>query len=187
MRLAEEGSAGRYGFYEAIDYTPSRLPSGQAKVVVRSFMAHHQGMSFLALAYLLVGRRMQQRFEAEPLFQATLLLLQERIPKATAFFAHTSELAEHQMAADSQGTPLRVFTSPDTPNPEVHLLSNGRYHVMITAAGGGYSRWQDLAITRWREDSTRDNWGTFCYIRDVDQRPVLVDDISADAYAREQF
>ncbi len=167
MRLDEEGIAGRYGFYEAIDYTPSRLPSGQTKVVVRSFMAHHQGMSFLALAYLLLGRPMQQRFEAEPLFQATLLLLQERIPKATAFFAHTSELAEHQMAVGSQDTPLRVFSSPDTPNPEVHLLSNGRYHVMITAAGGGYSRWQDLAITRWREDSTRDNWGTFCYIRDV--------------------
>lgn len=166
-RLAEEGFAGKYGFYEAIDYTPARLPSGQTKVVVRSFMAHHQGMSFLALAYLLLGRPMQQRFESEPLFQATLLLLQEKIPRATTFFAHTSELAEQQIAGGAPETPIRVFKSPDTPHPEVHLLSNSRYHVMITAAGGGYSRWQDLAITRWREDSTCDNWGTFCYIRDV--------------------
>ena len=63
--------------------------------------------------------------------------------------------------------PVRVFSSPDTPIPEVQLLSNGRYHVMVTNAGGGYSRWKDLAVTRWREDSTCDNWGTFCYIRDV--------------------
>jgi len=166
-RLTEEGFAGRYGFYEAIDYTPSRLPPGQTKVIVRSFMAHHQGMSFLALAYLLLGRPMQQRFETEPLFLATMLLLQERIPKATTFFAHTTELAEQQTAAGTQETPMRIFTGPNTSHPEVHLLSNGRYHVMITAAGGGYSRWQDLAITRWREDSTCDNWGTFCYIRDV--------------------
>ena len=62
---------------------------------------------------------------------------------------------------------MRVFSSPDTPIPEVQLLSNGRYHVMITNAGGGYSRWKDIAVTRWREDSTCDNWGTFCYLRDV--------------------
>ena len=67
--------------------------------------------------------------------------------------------------------------------PEVQLLSNGRYHVMVTNAGGGYSRWKDLAVTRWREDSTCDNWGTFCYIRDVTERRVLVDRVSADAQA----
>jgi cyclic beta-1,2-glucan synthetase len=166
-RLTAEGFAGKYGFYEAIDYTASRLPPGQTKVIVRSFMAHHQGMSFLSLASLLLGRPMQQRFESEPLFQATLLLLQEKIPKATTFYAHTSELAGHQMAGGGQEAPLRVFKSPDSPYPEAHLLSNSRYHVMITAVGGGYSRWQDLDITRWREDSTCDNWGTFCYIRDV--------------------
>ena len=82
------------GFYEAIDYTPSRLPRGQSSAVVRSFMAHHQGMSFLSLAYLLLDRPMQKRFESEPLFQATMLLLQERVPKATAFYAHTTELSE---------------------------------------------------------------------------------------------
>ena len=93
-RLAAEGVEGKFGFYEAIDYTPSRLPRGQSSAVVRSFMAHHQGMSFLSLAYLLLGRPMQKRFESEPLFQATMLLLQERVPKATAFYAHTTELSE---------------------------------------------------------------------------------------------
>ena len=95
QRLAAEGVMGTYGFYEAIDYTPSRLPRGQSSAVVRSFMAHHQGMSFLSLAYLLLDRPMQKRFESEPMFQATMLLLQERIPKATAFYcAHRRALRE---------------------------------------------------------------------------------------------
>ena len=169
-RLAAEGFETRYGFYEAIDYTPSRLPPGQSRAVVRSFMAHHQGMSLLSLAHLLLDRPMQKRFASVPAFQATMLLLQERIPKATAFYAHTTDLAEHQMASSAPEMPIRVFTSPDTPNPEVQLLSNGRYHVMVTNSGGGYSRWKDLAVTRWREDRTRDDWGTFCFIRDVTSR-----------------
>jgi cyclic beta-1,2-glucan synthetase len=169
-RLAAEGFEGEFGFYEAIDYTPSRLPRGQSSAVVRSYMAHHHGMSFLSLAHLLLDRPMQKRFESDPLFQATMLLLQERIPKASAFYAHTTEISEHHMASSALEMPIRVFSSPDTPNPEVQLLSNGRYHVMITNAGSGYSRWNDLAVTRWREDGTRDNWGTFCYIRDVTSR-----------------
>ncbi len=94
QRLAAEGLEGEYGFYEAIDYTPSRLPRGKSSAVVRSFMAHHQGMSLLSLAYLLLDRPMQKRFESDPLFQATTLLLQERVPKATAFYWHTAELSE---------------------------------------------------------------------------------------------
>ena len=140
-RLSAEGFEGKYGFYEAIDYTPSRLPRGQSSAVVRSFMAHHQGMSLLSLAYLLLDRPMQKRFESEPVFQATMLLLQERVPKATAFYSHIAESSDIQ---DSSGAdmPVRVFSSPDTPIPEVQLLSNGRYHVMVTNAGGGYSRWK---------------------------------------------
>ena len=168
QRLAAAGFAGRFGFYEAIDYTPSRLPRGQASAVVRSFMAHHQGMSLLALAYLLLDRPMQRRFESAPLFQATTLLLQERIPKTPSFHSHTTgDITDFRPSANGQEAPVRVFTSPNTALPQVQLLSNGRYHVMVTNAGGGYSRWKDLAVTRWREDTTCDPWGTFCYLRDV--------------------
>ncbi len=169
-RLAAEGLETRYGLYEAIDYTPSRLPPGQSRVVVQSFMAHHQGMSLLSLANLLLDRPMQKRFESVPMFQATRLLLQERIPTKTVLPAHTTDIAEHRMASIAAEMPNRVFTTPDTSSPAVQLLSNGRYHVMVTNAGGGYSRWQDLAVTRWREDRTCDNWGTFCYLRDVTSR-----------------
>lgn len=167
QRMADDGFVGKYGFFEAIDYTPARQRRGQSHVVVHSFMAHHQGMSLLALDYLLLNQPMQQRFVADRLFQAVLLLLQERIPKATTLFSHTAELADARSVSTIDETPIRVFTSPDTPVPEVQLLSNGRYHVMVTNAGGGYSRWNDLAVTRWREDGTRDNWGSFCYIREL--------------------
>ncbi len=166
QRLAGEGMVGKYGMFEAIDYTPARQRRGKSSAVVRSFMAHHQGMSLLALAYLLLQRPMQRRFEADRLFQASMLLLQERIPKATALFSHTAELVELRATPVAAEMPVRRFDSPDTPVPEVQLLSNGRYHVMLTNAGGGYSRWKDLAVTRWQEDGTCDNWGSFCYIRD---------------------
>ena len=167
QQLAAEGLAGKYGFYEAVDYTPSRLRRGETHAVIRSFMAHHQGMSLLSLAYLLLGRPMQRRFESDPLFQATMLLLQERVPRATAMHAHAAELSQIRAAEEFPEMPMRILATPDTPIPEVQLLSNGRYHVMVTNAGGGSSRWKDLSVTRWREDSTCDNWGSFCYLRDV--------------------
>src|SRR5450830_1212729 len=171
QKMAALGFMGKYGFYEAIDYTPARLPRGQEFAVVRSFMAHHQGMGFLAMSYLLHDRPMQRRFEADPLFQATMLVLQERVPKAGAFQAHTTDtgelLAGRSTASDS-AMPMRIIGQASTAQPEVQLLSNGRYHVMVTSSGGSYSRWKDLAVTRWREDATTDNWGNFCYVRDVD-------------------
>jgi cyclic beta-1,2-glucan synthetase len=169
QRLATNGLAGPFGFYEAIDYTPSRLPRGQTSAVIRSFMAHHQGMTLLSLAYQLLDRPMQQRFASAPSFQATAMLLQERIPKTTAFFSDThGEITSERASESPLESPIRVLDSPNTPHPEVQLLSNGRYHVMVTNAGGGYSRWKDLAVTRWREDSTRDHWGSFCYLRDLE-------------------
>ena len=166
-RLEDNNMVGKYGFYEAVDYSPSRLPRGQSSIIIHSFMAHHEGMSLLSLAYLILDRPMQKRFESDHMFQATMLLLQERIPKATAFYSYTAGISDIHTITGVSEMPVRVLDTPDTPIPEVHLLSNGRYNVMVTNAGGGYSSWKDLAVTRWREDSTRDNWGSFCYIRDL--------------------
>jgi cyclic beta-1,2-glucan synthetase len=165
--LARGDLLGPCGFYEAIDYTPARLPTDRDRAVVRSYMAHHQGMSLLAIGYALLDRPMQRRFAAAPSFLATELLLQERVPRAPAIFPHPAEISPGASAASGEEHDLRVFTTPNTPAPEVHLLSNGHYHVAITNAGGGYSRWRDLAVTRWHEDPTRDGWGTFGYLREV--------------------
>ncbi|WP_447593896.1 GH36-type glycosyl hydrolase domain-containing protein [Aquipseudomonas campi] len=167
QRLADLGLAGPFGLYEAIDFTPARLPRGQQSAVVQSFMAHHQGMSLLALAYVLLDRPMQRRFESDPQFQATALLLQERIPKTAAQYLHAASAPDADAAARVVETKLRVYADPDRRRPAVQLLSNGRYHVMVSSAGGGYSRCNELAVTRWHEDISADNWGMFCYLRDV--------------------
>ena len=167
QRLAAEGFEGELGFYEAIDYTPARLPHGHSHALVRTYMAHHQAITFLSLAQVLLDGRMPKRFASDPAFQATALLLQERIPRASAFYSPATTASDTRTVPTGAETGVRSFTGADTPAPDVQLLSNGRYHVMITNAGGGYSRWKDLAVTRWREDTTCDNWGTFCYIRDL--------------------
>lgn len=166
-RLKDEGFAGSYGFYEAVDYTAARIPRGHSRAVIQSYMAHHQGMSFLSLAYVLLNQPMQKRFESDASFQATLLLLQERVPKATAFHSQTAETAEVRFGSVGDEAPVRFFGNANTITPEIQLLSNGRYHVMVTNSGGGYSHWKDVAVTRWREDTTRDQWGTFCFLRDT--------------------
>ncbi len=168
QRLAAEGREGAYGFYEAVDYTRSRLRPGENSATIRSFMAHHQGMSLLALVNLLQGYPMHRRFMACPVLKAADLLLQERVPKtAASVFVDDLLLQAPRALSVERASGMQVFTNPAPPAPEVHLLSNGRYNVVISTAGGGYSRWRDLAVTRWREDSTRDCWGTFVYLRDV--------------------
>lgn len=168
--LAGQGFLGTYGFYEAIDYTPARVPRGKLHAVVQTFMAHHQGMSLMAFAHVLFDQPMQRRFMSDPLVRATELLLQERVPKKGAtLHPHAAEVsAAARPASADVGAIMRVFTDPNTRFPEVHLLSNGRYHVMATHAGGSASRWRNLAVTRWREDATCDGWGTFIYLRDHD-------------------
>ncbi|MEO6719555.1 MAG: glucoamylase family protein [Ferruginibacter sp.] len=165
--LRESGFEGKYGFYEAVDYTPSRLVRKQTYTLIKSFMAHHQGMSFLSLAYLLLDQPMQKYFESDVQIKATLLLLQEKVPRVATFYS-PSVHAEDISTVPYEDQSLRVINTPHTLIPEVKLLSNGRYHVMVTNSGGGYSKWKNIAVTRWREDATCDNWGTFCYIRDLD-------------------
>ncbi len=166
-RLAADDRIGMHGFYEAVDYTPSRLPTDKPSITIKSYMAHHQGMALLSLAYTLLDRPMQRRWNLDPALRATDLLLQERVPRAPSVFPHPAEVSEVRTLASDATDDMRVFTTPDTPAPEVHLLSNGRYHVAFTNAGAGYSRCDNLAVTRWQEDSTRDCWGTFLYLRDV--------------------
>ena len=125
-------------------------------------------MSLLALVNLLRVNPMHRRFLACPVLKAADLLLQERVPRTTASFFVADLVPDASRTPPGEGEPvMRVFTNPELPVPEVHLLSNGRYHVAISNAGGGYSRWHDLAVTRWREDATRDCWGMFVYLRDV--------------------
>ncbi|MGD0023744.1 MAG: glucoamylase family protein [Xanthobacteraceae bacterium] len=167
VRLAKVGGRGRYGCYEALDYTKARLPEGTDVAVVRAYMAHHQGMSVVAIADALHDGAMRKRFHAEPIIQATELLLQERMPHDVAMSEPLTEVQGAARIGEPVSSTLRRFNSPHDLTPRTHLLSNGRYAVMITAAGSGYSRWRDMAVTRWREDVTCDHWGTYVFLRDT--------------------
>jgi cyclic beta-1,2-glucan synthetase len=167
-RLAALGARGRYGFYEALDFTPTRLPEGQDVAIVRAYMAHHQGMTVVALANSLLDGAMRARFHAEPSVRATELLLQERTPRdVTLAHPRAEEVGTAATVRDLELPAVRRLRTPHGATLEALLLSNGRYAVMLTAAGSGYSRWGDVAITRWREDVTRDDWGAYVFLRDV--------------------
>jgi cyclic beta-1,2-glucan synthetase len=170
-RLAGMGALGRYGFFEALDFTRSRLPDGEDFAIVRNFMAHHQGMTIVAIANALHDGQMRARFHREPMIQACELLLQERMPRNVAV-AHprAEEVKASAPEARAEAPAVRrivASTGGAASRPITHLLSNGRYAVMLTVAGAGYSRWRDIAVTRWREDATRDDWGSYIFLRDT--------------------
>ncbi|HVZ90678.1 MAG TPA: glucoamylase family protein [Rhizomicrobium sp.] len=167
-RLALLGARGAYGWYEALDYTRTRVPEGAKYAIVRAYMAHHQAMTLVAIGNALHEGAMRARFHAEPIVQAAELLLQERMPRDVAL-AHSppEQVSPSVREATIEPEIQRRYDSPHSRAPRTHVLSNGRYSVMLTAAGSGNSRWRDVALTRWREDVTRDCWGSYIFLRDV--------------------
>jgi cyclic beta-1,2-glucan synthetase len=164
-RLSQIDMLGRYGFYEAADFTPARLALGQDYAIVRSYMAHHQGMIMLALDNFLNDEAMVWRFHAEPRVQSVELLLQERVPSAAPLEYPTQQVAQATPAPPALNTtpwPVPV----DAAMPQVHFLSNGRYSLLLTSAGSSYSQWQDTSLTRWRADTTLEEWGCWLYVKD---------------------
>ena len=165
-RLKDFGMGGPMGLYEAIDFTRESKRDGERGVVIYSYMAHHQGMSLLALDDILHGAAMQRRFHDDLRIRAFESLLFERVPQARLPLDETQTSAPVVRPALNEEPAERAWKE-DTAVPRVHLQGNGRYALMLTNSGGGYSRWNDFDLTRWRSDTTLDNWGSFLYIRDV--------------------
>ena len=168
-RLERAGLAGRFGFYEALDYEPRTVERegttpGDPEVV-RAFFAHHQGMSLVAFANVLCDDVFVRRFHADPRVQATELLLQERIPREAILSAPLPANA----VGPSPEVPefaTRRFKSPHTASAHTQFLSNGRYTVALTNTGGGFSAWDGLSVTRRRDDRTLEHGGQYIYLRD---------------------
>ncbi|MBI4786241.1 MAG: cellobiose phosphorylase [Chloroflexi bacterium] len=167
-RLDKLGMLGMEGFYESVDLTPARLVPGETHAIVRSYMAHHQGMILLSLVNYLREDVMVRRFHADPLVKSVELLLQERVPfdapldstqPDDGHIAHRDPSPAQAVAA-----PWRAPVHADA--PQAHFLSNGRYGVLITSAGAGYSSWEQVDLTRWRADTTREDWGAWVYVQD---------------------
>ncbi|MFN0101070.1 MAG: GH36-type glycosyl hydrolase domain-containing protein [Bryobacteraceae bacterium] len=163
-RLLKAGMYGRMGYYESLDYTRQEERRGGKGVIVYAYMAHHQGMSLMALNNVLNRGVMRDRFHADRRIKAVEPLLFERIPSVPSMLVHRpSDQIPIRLLEGPSAPEYRVFDE-DTPTPRVQLLGNGRYALMITNTGAGYSRWGEFDITRWRSDTTRDNWGTFFYL-----------------------
>jgi cyclic beta-1,2-glucan synthetase len=176
-RLVGQGLLGAYGCYEAIDYTPRRTEDPEAPAdrlapdrtrgaIVRAWFAHHQGMTLVSLAGALTGHRMVERFHSDPRVQATELLLQERAPRHAAIIRPRPDEAT-RLSAPVPPSAVRRFRSPHTAFPHAQFLSNGHYTTVVTNAGGGASFCRGRAVTRWRQDATRDPGGQYLYLRDV--------------------
>lgn len=166
-KLSAIGAQGVYGFYEAIDFTKSRMPQNEKSAIIKTYMAHHQGMSLISISNIIHDALMVKRFHREPIIQSSALLLQERTPRNVAVAKTRQETVMVEHVSDGGENTFRQYFTPYHNVPRTHLLSNGNYSVMITSAGSGYSRLKEQFITRWREDVTRDNWGSYIYLRDI--------------------
>jgi len=174
-RLSDAGLLGPHGFHEAIDYTPRHaedppagdgLPGQPRGRIVRSYLAHHQGMTLVAIANALQDERMVARFHAHPRVQATELLLQERAPRHATFARPRRDEVARQ-ATPTSAPALRRFHTPHTLHPHAHFYSNGSYTTVVTNSGGGASSCRGRAITRARLDPSSDPGSQFVYLRDV--------------------
>jgi cyclic beta-1,2-glucan synthetase len=168
-RLTHLGLLDKYGFYEAMDFSRRSRRGAKDGVIVRAYMAHHQGMGFLSLSNFLHGNPVPRRFHADPRVRAFEAMLQERIPILPPLH-HISmrERVPSLINVGEDAPSVSKFDTPHTRTPKTQMLCNGRYGLMITNAGGGYSQWSGHELTRWRADRTQDPWGTFCYIHEVD-------------------
>jgi len=169
-RLDSLGLLNDYGYYEAMDFSRQRSREGERGVIVRAYMTHHQGMGFLSLTNFLHDNPTQRRFHADARVRAVEPLLDERVPirPPLHYIVSTRETVPSVMSVGEVAPSVSKFDTPHTTTPKTQLLCNGRYGLMITNAGSGYSQWGEFEITRWRSDQTQDPWGTFCYIHDVD-------------------
>ncbi|TFH36124.1 MAG: glycosyl transferase, partial [Anaerolineales bacterium] len=168
-RLARQGLLDHYGYFEAIDYTRRPRADADPGVIVRAYMAHHQGMAFLALANFLHDNIMQHRFHNDPRVKAAEPLLYERVPVSPPIHhISTREEIQPRIGAIGIAPSVSKFETADSITPKVQLLSNGKLSTMTTNAGGGYTRWKDMDVTRWRADTTMDAQGSFLYLREPD-------------------
>ena len=156
---------GQYGFIEALDYSPGRQTEKAPFTPVNTFMAHHQGMTIVALANVLFEGVAQRWGMANAHIEAVASLLHETAPRELSTLyappAHPPALARQRRR---QGQLREVLPGTSTLEP-THVLSNGRYSVTLRANGAGWSRWGQTGITRWRDDALRDAYGSFFYVR----------------------
>ena len=165
--LRSLGALGAYGFHDAVDFTPTRVPTGARCAVVYNYYAHHHGMSIAAVANVVLNGILRELFHSDPVIEAAELLLQEKAPRDIPVMSAKHEETPGKGQAELLRSEIRTVSDPALSERELVLLSNGHYSLMLTAAGSGYSRWNGLSVARWKPDPTEDRWGQFIFLRDT--------------------
>ncbi|MCY1665548.1 GH36-type glycosyl hydrolase domain-containing protein [Rhizobium sp. SL86] len=168
QKLRAVGALGKYGFHDAVDFTPTRVPEGKRCAVVFNYYAHHHGMSIAAIANVVNNGKLRELFHSDPVVEAAELLLQEKAPREVPVMGSKYEPeTPGKGQADLLRPEIRTIQDPAGRDREMVFLSNGHYSTMMTATGTGYSRWNGLSVTRWKPDPVEDRWGNFIFLRDT--------------------
>ena len=175
-RMELLNARGEFGFMDAIDFTAARQPHADKFSVVKTYMAHHQGMALVALCNVLCGQAPQRWFAQTPLVAAFETLLHERCPRQIISSANPRSAPAADDSVPSSAFQFRVINPFSRKSQPTQLLSNGRYSVALRANGAGVSRWRQgntyINISRWRDDLLRDEYGSFIYLRSGNDAPV---------------
>lgn len=168
--LKKEGALGQFGFFEALDYTPARMPIGHDKAIVKTYMAHHQGMILVALGNYLSPISLVDRIHSDPQIESTELLLQEQIPQVAPaqVTQQTEVIMQGKMMTSIHAVPWRVI--PNVSGPSAQTLSNGHLRLFTTTSGSGYLAWNNITLTRWQPDAALDPWGIWFYLQDLESK-----------------
>ncbi|MFO7845585.1 MAG: glucoamylase family protein [Balneolaceae bacterium] len=170
-RLEKKGGFGLHGFFDALDFTPSRLSSGQSHKVVKSYMVHHHGMGLIALENFMNDNLIQDYFHADPRIQGCELILQERVPRGVPIkepHPIEVELEPGEQEAIQNVVEHAGMGELDASPPRVHILSNGNFSTLITHTGTGSSKCNGVTLNGWEPDPTVDPLGVFVYIKDLE-------------------
>ena len=170
--LIKHNMIGLYGVYKSIDFTTDRLLLDETSAIVKEYMAHHQGMILMAMVNFFHKDIMVRRMHSDPRIQSVALLLQEQIPHSVPSqdpFAEDVKGVQRLTDVPEEIIPWKVPVQ--TPIPQINLLSNGSYNVIVSNMGGGYSSWRDINLTRWQPDGVLDPWGTWIYIQEMGKNP----------------
>jgi len=166
-RLEELGGRGLYGYYDSLDFTPSRVPEGKSYAVVRNYYAHHHGMAILGALNATHNNLMRRRFHGDPAIEAAELLLEEKAPREIPV---VNAKALNPLRAESgraEQNSIRVIEQPLIRPRATQLLAGGSYAMMLTARGSGYASWSGMNITRYQTDAAEDSQGSFIFLRDA--------------------
>ena len=170
-KLEELGMYGKYGFYESIDFTPERIEKGKKASVVKTYMAHHQGLILLSINNLFNNNILQKRFIQNPEINAVNILLQERMPETAIITKENKEKVEKLKYVDYEGYIKDTYKKIDERLIRGNIISSEDYVIAMNQKGEGVSAYKNKFINRFK--STDDYpQGIFFNIKNIKTKKI---------------